>query len=116
MFWRFGGYASISAIDSILDRSEFSLEELLDEGDLLQEVKQGNSKLIEYLRQNHILEKLLDYIVAPKLDTESRNEHGAASGPPLEDLTGADLDLLESMGMSGVYTTILSRHELLPAV
>jgi len=68
MFWRFGGYANISAIDTILDKPEFTLEELLDESDLIQELKQHSSKLLEFLRQKHVLEKLLEYAVAPKLE------------------------------------------------
>lgn len=66
MFWRFGGYANISAIDNLLDKADVTLEELLDEGDLIQELKQHNSKLIEYLRDDAILERLLEYVVAPK--------------------------------------------------
>ncbi|KID80366.1 Extragenic suppressor of kinetochore protein 1 [Metarhizium brunneum] len=68
MFWRFGGYANISTIDTILDKPDFTLEELLDESDLIQELKQHNSKLIEYLREDSILEKLLEYVVAPRLE------------------------------------------------
>ncbi|KAK0382931.1 hypothetical protein NLU13_8847 [Sarocladium strictum] len=68
MFWRFGGYANISTIDTILDKPDFTLEELLDESDLIQELKQHNTKLIEYLREDQILQKLLDYVVAPKLE------------------------------------------------
>ncbi|KAM4066312.1 SIT4 phosphatase-associated protein [Hirsutella rhossiliensis] len=68
MFWRFGGYANISTIDTILDKPDFTLEELLDESDLIQELKQHNTKLIEYLREDKILDKLLDYVVAPKLE------------------------------------------------
>ncbi|KAJ9132267.1 Extragenic suppressor of kinetochore protein 1 [Pleurostoma richardsiae] len=68
MFWRFGGYANISAIDTILDKPEFTLEELLDESDLIQELKQHNAKLIDYLRDEKVLEKLLEYVVAPKLE------------------------------------------------
>lgn len=68
MFWRFGGYANISTIDTILDKPDFTLEELLDESDLIQELKQHNTKLIEYLREDKVLEKLLDYAVAPKLE------------------------------------------------
>ncbi|KAF4508130.1 hypothetical protein G6O67_004549 [Ophiocordyceps sinensis] len=68
MFWRYGGYANISTIDTILDKPDFTLEELLDESDLIQELKQHNAKLIEYLREDKILEKLLDYVVAPKLE------------------------------------------------
>ncbi|OAA63099.1 SIT4 phosphatase-associated protein [Cordyceps fumosorosea ARSEF 2679] len=69
MFWRFGGYANISTIDTILDKTDFTLEELLDESDLIQELKQHNSKLIEYLREDAILKRLLEYVVAPKLAT-----------------------------------------------
>jgi SIT4-associating protein SAP185/190 len=69
MFWRFGGYANISTIDTILDKPDFTLEDLLDESDLIQELKQHNTKLIEYLREDKVLEKLLDYVVAPRLET-----------------------------------------------
>ncbi|KAL7928643.1 SIT4 phosphatase-associated domain-containing protein [Trichoderma chlorosporum] len=68
MFWRFGGYANISTIDTILDKPDFTLEELLEEADLIQELKQHNSKLIEFLREDKVLEKLLEYTVAPKLE------------------------------------------------
>ncbi|KAJ4265357.1 sporulation-induced protein [Fusarium torreyae] len=75
MFWRFGGYANISTIDTILDKPDFTLEELLDESDLIQELKQHNSKLIEYLRTDKVLDSLLEYVVAPKLETvESPDE------------------------------------------
>ncbi|KAI2611457.1 SAPS-domain-containing protein [Hypoxylon fragiforme] len=68
MFWRFGGYANISTIDTILDKPDFQLEDLLDEDDLNQELKQHNTKLIEYLRETKVLEKLLEYVVTPKLE------------------------------------------------
>ncbi|KAK3904448.1 SIT4 phosphatase-associated protein-domain-containing protein [Staphylotrichum tortipilum] len=74
MFWRFGGYANVSAIDRILERESFALEELLDESDLVQELKQHNARLIEYLRDTLVLERLLKYVVAPKLEP-------VASGP-----------------------------------
>ncbi|KAM7184261.1 sit4 phosphatase-associated protein [Rhypophila sp. PSN 637] len=66
MFWRFGGYANTSAIDTILDRENFQLEDLLQESDLIQELKQHNAKLVEYLREPAVLEKLLEYVVAPR--------------------------------------------------
>ena len=66
MFWRFGGYASISSIDTILDKSDVTLEELLDESDLIQELKQHNTKLIEYLRDENVLRRLLEYVTTPQ--------------------------------------------------
>ncbi|KAK1833915.1 sit4 phosphatase-associated protein [Podospora conica] len=67
MFWRFGGYANISTIESVLNKEHVQLEDLLDESDLLQELKGHNSKLVEYLRSPPVLEKLLAYVVAPRL-------------------------------------------------
>ncbi|KAJ5679281.1 hypothetical protein N7462_007525 [Penicillium macrosclerotiorum] len=67
MFWRFGGYASISTIDTLLDKPEVTLEDLLDEPEIIQELKQHNTKLIEYLREDHVLKRLMDYVTAPSL-------------------------------------------------
>ncbi|TKW53945.1 Extragenic suppressor of kinetochore protein 1 [Colletotrichum tanaceti] len=68
MFWRFGGYANISTIDTILEKPDFTVEDLLDESDLIQELKAHNTKLIEYLREDNVLKTLLEYVVAPKLE------------------------------------------------
>jgi SIT4-associating protein SAP185/190 len=83
MFWRFGGYATVSAIDTLLEKPEVTLEELLDESDLIQELKQHNTKLIEYLREDKILERLLEYVVAPKLEVvASEAPEGAPEKEP----------------------------------
>jgi len=87
MFWRFGGYANISTIDTLLDKPEVTLEELLDESDLIQELKQHNTKLIEYLREDKVLEKLLEYVVAPKLEPVP-SEGPEAQGKEPEDTKG----------------------------
>lgn len=65
MFWRFGGYANISTIDTLLEKPDATLEDVLDESDLIQELKQHNTKLIEYLRDENTLRKLLNYVIAP---------------------------------------------------
>ncbi|RDW60464.1 SAPS family protein [Aspergillus mulundensis] len=77
MFWRFGGYASVSAIDSLLDKPDVSLEDLLDESELIQELKQLNTKLIEYLREDDVLKKLMDYVIAPSLVNEDDEDDDA---------------------------------------
>ncbi|KAI9851376.1 MAG: hypothetical protein M1838_003839 [Thelocarpon superellum] len=79
MFWRFGGYANISTLDTILDKPDVTLEELLDESDLIQELKQHNTKLIEYLRDENVLRRLLEYVVAPRADEDADAE--ASSNP-----------------------------------
>lgn len=89
MFWRFGGYANISTIDSILDKENVTLEELLDESDLIQELKSHNAKLIEYLREDKILERLLEYVVAPKSETiASENPEATKENPDSPDAKG----------------------------
>ncbi len=74
MFWRFGGYANVSTIDSLLDKPDITLEELLEDSDLLQELKQHNAKLIEYLREENVLHRLLQYIVADESVTDDERE------------------------------------------
>ena len=46
-FWRTFGFHTVSAIDTILDKEEHTLEELLDEEEILQEVKSQNKRLLE---------------------------------------------------------------------
>ena len=46
-FWRTFGFHTVSAIDTILDKDEFTLEELLDEEEILQEVKSQNKRLLD---------------------------------------------------------------------
>lgn len=83
MFWRFGGYANISTLDTILDKPDVTLEELLDESDLIQELKQHNSKLIEYLRDEKVLQRLLEYVVAPSpLIPEDDEDEDEGPQPP----------------------------------
>ncbi|KAF2866876.1 extragenic suppressor of kinetochore protein 1 [Massariosphaeria phaeospora] len=88
MFWRFGGYAQLSSLDSILDKPDVTVEELLDESDLIQELKQQNSKLIEYLRDEKVLERLLRYVIAPRSaaspDEDAGGESGAKAGAAKE--------------------------------
>ena len=96
MFWRFGGYSNISTIDTLLDKQNVSLEELLDESDLIQELKSHNTKLIEYLRDDTTLEKLLKYVVAP--------------GPPVEE-EGEDEDNEDSKGKAPEKSTDVSKKE-----
>src|ERR1700761_1664815 len=95
MFWRFGGYASLSTIDSLLEKSDVTVEELLDESDLIQELKSQNSKLIEFLRDDNILDRLLQYIILPKApddesspEPEPDQEEESTSANPLNSFFG----------------------------
>ncbi|KAI4262678.1 MAG: hypothetical protein L6R42_002146 [Xanthoria sp. 1 TBL-2021] len=86
MFWRFGGYANISTLDSILDKPDVTLEDLLDESDLIQELKQHNSKLIEYLRDEKILRRLLEYVIAPEAPkAEDAGEDDSEDEQPIKE-------------------------------
>ena len=79
MFWRFGGYAQISTLNSILEKPDVTLEEVLDEADLIQELKGSNSKLIEYLRDENVLRKLLENVVTPEAPKPEGVEDGESS-------------------------------------
>ena len=101
MFWRFGGYANVSTIDTLLDKPEVTLEELLDESDLIQELKQHNTKLIEYLREDKILERLLEYVVALKLDVITTEDPEATESQETDtESKGKERSLSNSRGIS----------------
>jgi len=61
-FWRTFGFTTISPVETILDRDHYTLEELLDEEELLQETKAQNKKLIPFLTKTETLEKLVHFI------------------------------------------------------
>uniref|UniRef100_A0A5B7A8X9 Putative serine/threonine-protein phosphatase 6 regulatory subunit 3 isoform X3 n=2 Tax=Davidia involucrata TaxID=16924 RepID=A0A5B7A8X9_DAVIN len=73
MFWNLTAFSASSHVESVLDKENFTLEELLDEEEIIQECKALNSRLINFLRDRAQVEQLLRYIVeeAPE-DAESK--------------------------------------------
>ncbi|KAL8255604.1 hypothetical protein R6Q59_030671 [Mikania micrantha] len=72
MFWKLTSLSASSPIESILDKENFTLEELLDEEDIIQECKTSNSRLINFLRDRIQVENLLRYIIEePEEDADS---------------------------------------------
>ncbi|URE22657.1 serine threonine-protein phosphatase 6 regulatory subunit [Musa troglodytarum] len=51
------------SVDAILEKENFTLEELLDEDEIIQECKALNTRLINFLREKTQVERLLRYIV-----------------------------------------------------
>eukprot|EP00268_Persea_americana_P065761 TRINITY_DN8842_c0_g1_i8.p1 TRINITY_DN8842_c0_g1~~TRINITY_DN8842_c0_g1_i8.p1 ORF type:complete len:116 (+),score=24.47 TRINITY_DN8842_c0_g1_i8:342-689(+) len=68
MFWRMAGLSTASPVDSILDKKNYTLEELLDEDEIIQECKALNGRLINFLRERAQVEQLLQYIVEESPD------------------------------------------------
>ncbi|KAK6936051.1 SIT4 phosphatase-associated protein family [Dillenia turbinata] len=60
-------------VESVLDKENFTLDELLDEEEIIQECKALNSRLINFLRDRSQVEQLLHYVVeeAPE-DADSK--------------------------------------------
>ncbi|OEL34904.1 Serine/threonine-protein phosphatase 6 regulatory subunit 3, partial [Dichanthelium oligosanthes] len=63
MFWHVPGLSAASPVDTILDKENFKLEDLLDEDEIIQECKALNTRLINFLRDKVQMEQLLRYIV-----------------------------------------------------
>ncbi|KAG8387669.1 hypothetical protein BUALT_Bualt02G0045400 [Buddleja alternifolia] len=73
MFWKLPSLSASSPVESVLDKENFTLEELLDEEEIIQECKALNSRLINFLRDRDQVEQLLYYIVEePSEDADSR--------------------------------------------
>ncbi|KAI4322271.1 hypothetical protein L6164_021982 [Bauhinia variegata] len=73
MFWKLTALSASSPVEAILDKENFTLEELLDEEEVIQECKALNSRLINFLRDRAQVEQLLCYIIEePPEDSESK--------------------------------------------
>ncbi|KAK8485052.1 hypothetical protein V6N11_031075 [Hibiscus sabdariffa] len=73
MFWRLTSLSASSPVESILDKENFTLEDLLDEEEIIQECKALNSRLINFLRDRAQVEQLLHYIIEePSEDSDSK--------------------------------------------
>ncbi len=63
MFWKVAGYSQPSPLEAILDMDGFSLEDVLDEADLIQECKSLNGRLVNFLKDPSTVRSLLSYLV-----------------------------------------------------
>ncbi|XP_073058501.1 uncharacterized protein [Primulina eburnea] len=63
MFWHMAGFSAVSPVEAILDKENVTLEELLDEDEIIQECKALNVRLINFLRERTQVKKLIQYIV-----------------------------------------------------
>ncbi|XP_048401472.1 serine/threonine-protein phosphatase 6 regulatory subunit 3 isoform X4 [Stegostoma tigrinum] len=61
MFWKFDLHTS-SHIDTLLEKEDVTLTELMDEEDVLQECKAQNRKLLDFLVRTQSMEDLVTYI------------------------------------------------------
>lgn len=52
---------AVSPVDSILDKEDYTLEELLDEDELIQECKSLNTRLIMFLKQPSSVRDLVSF-------------------------------------------------------
>ncbi|AEE31223.1 putative SIT4 phosphatase-associated protein family [Arabidopsis thaliana] len=68
MFWRMAGLSTASAVEAILDKDSFTLEDLLDEDEIIQECKALNGRLLNFLREKVQVEQLIRYIIEEPLE------------------------------------------------
>ncbi|TPX46863.1 hypothetical protein SeMB42_g02679 [Synchytrium endobioticum] len=66
MYWQFG-FHPVTVIDGVLDKDNVTLDDLLEDEELLQECKAHNAKLIDFLMRPEILAQLLKYTTADDL-------------------------------------------------
>ena len=63
--WAISGISFANPINDILEKDDFTLEELLREEELLQELKAHNQRLAEFLSGPEIVEKMINYVITP---------------------------------------------------
>eukprot|EP00040_Diaphanoeca_grandis_P033072 m.201691 g.201691 ORF g.201691 m.201691 type:complete len:593 (+) comp32804_c5_seq1:333-2111(+) len=95
-FWKFG--LGSSKIDTILNKKDFTLEELLDEEDILQECRQATKdKLTEFLAKPEQIKALLDYVInepSEEIDERQRFKYSNIASEVLTSECWAIMDAL----------------------
>ncbi|KXS17264.1 hypothetical protein M427DRAFT_154045 [Gonapodya prolifera JEL478] len=87
MFWRFGFQPSSASIESLLDSADGpSLWTLLDDPDILQEVRAGNGRLVGFLSRKEVVETLVKCV------------KGEVEGPPPTTNTNVDVPIPPAPG------------------
>lgn len=66
--------SAASPVDIILEKENCTLEELLDEDEIIQECKALNERLINFLRERAQVEQLLRYIVDEAPDEADKKQ------------------------------------------
>eukprot|EP00727_Mastigamoeba_balamuthi_P011402 m51a1_g6885 hypothetical protein (450) ;mRNA; r:233646-244652 len=72
-FWRTFGFHTVSPVDTLLEKPDVTLQELLDEDELLQECKSQNKRLIDFLTEPEILTQIVAYLTEdPPADADEK--------------------------------------------
>ncbi|CAN0058980.1 unnamed protein product, partial [Scytosiphon promiscuus] len=71
--WSSAGFAFVSPINDILDKDTFTLEEILAQDDVLQEVKSLNIKLVDFLSKESSIREMMAFLADPPPEGASDN-------------------------------------------
>jgi len=106
MFWKYNSLA-VSHLDTLLDKQGVTLQEILEQEDIIQECKSQNKKLVDYLTKQEILSELLDLILqepSPDLEEKLRfklpniaSEVITCDVPQINEKLSSDTTLLDKM-------------------
>lgn len=104
MFWRVSGLNTACPVDAILDKEDYTLEELMDEEELVQECKSLNPRLTEFLKKKENVEKLVSYLVeTPEDDADDKRTYKYP-------FTACEIFCCE---VEGIYNTMLENDDVL---
>ncbi|ELU00356.1 hypothetical protein CAPTEDRAFT_184298 [Capitella teleta] len=117
MFWRFN--LMTSHIDTLLDKEGVTLQEILDEDDVLQECKAQNRRLVDFLARTEHMEELVNLVTKePSEETDEKKRYkypNTACELLTSDVTQITEALSESEGlMDQVYSFLQAQDMLNP--
>jgi len=106
MFWKYNSL-NVSNIDTLLEKQDVTLSEILQQEDIIQECKSQNKKLVEFLTKQEVLSELLDLILKePPTDIEEKlryhlpniaSELITCDVPQINEKLSSDVSLLDKM-------------------
>uniref|UniRef100_A0A0A9XKM4 Serine/threonine-protein phosphatase 6 regulatory subunit 3 n=2 Tax=Lygus hesperus TaxID=30085 RepID=A0A0A9XKM4_LYGHE len=107
MYWQFN-HQSSPQIETVLAKEDLTLSEVLDQENILQELKNPNTKLIEFITRNDILDELITLIIEEPSEEIDEQERYRRSNLACEVLTTDIPRLNESLSDFSLLTKLYS--------
>eukprot|EP00051_Salpingoeca_urceolata_P010757 m.132144 g.132144 ORF g.132144 m.132144 type:complete len:727 (+) comp16841_c5_seq2:793-2973(+) len=111
MFWKFG-FHTPSALDSLLEQEDVTLERILDEEDVLQECKNQNKALTDFLSREEIISQMLQMVTvepSEELDLKARFKYPSVACEVLTSDCWAILDAFTQPAPLAVFWGVIDR-------
>lgn len=109
--WSTGAFSFESPLKDLLDSGDFTLEQLLAEDELLQEMRGVHPKLMAYFQTEAAVTKLVQYLILPPDEEEMGNHDHVDVDVPSKETANAETSGTDTDSASAAETAVAAANE-----